>query len=283
MDDVIKKYKEVLNKNIKYDTLSHSYLINTNYFDKLELAATFIKTIIEKKYINISYEDLIKEGYIIILGEDNKNIKVSDIENLQGKFSKKSIGEKPYFYVINNAEILSSSVYNKLLKFLEEPVEEIYAIIMTSNKRNVSKTIVSRCQTLSFNVKNNEFLNQNNEDIDFLIEFVKNLEYRKKEQIAYLGKDFYNRFEDRKVLYKFINDLLYVYDDILHNLLLNKVEYFSQYKEIIKELTKINTVKSINDKINIISDMIDLLKYNPNIKLYFDKLIIRMSGVEDNG
>lgn len=280
--DVLKKFNEILTKNINFDKLSHSYLIETNYSNTELLSKEFINRILKEKYNDIKIDDLYNSGYIISFGLENKPMKVDDVYLLQEQFSKKAIDGNPYIYIIYNSEMINTSSSNKMLKFLEEPEEIIYAILFANNKNIVSETILSRCQIISFMINENEFVNQKNEDMDFLIDFVCKVEKYKEASIAYLNKEFYTYFEDRNKLNQFMNNLLYIYNDLLHSLLLDNINYFNQYKEEIFRLTNNNNVKSINDKINVVSEMIVLLKYNPNIKLYFDKLVIRLSGVDKN-
>ncbi len=280
--DVLKEFNELLSKNIDFNKLSHSYLFETNYYDISKLGFEFIKKIIAEKYSNLSLDELFLRENIIVLGEDSKNIKVNEINYLQEKFSRKAMDNNPYFYIVYNAENLSVNSANKLLKFLEEPEGDIYAILITKNKNSVLKTIVSRCQSISFNINKNEFINQKNEYIDLLFQFICKVSENKETAIAYLNKDFYDKFEDRIFLYKYVNDLQYVYNDILHYLLLNKINYFNEYNEKIINLSKNESYDKINKKILILNDMINILKYNPNIKLFFDKLIIRLSGVDRN-
>jgi DNA polymerase-3 subunit delta' len=51
-------------------------------------------------------------------------------------------------YIINLIEHSTSEAINSLLKFLEEPDEDTYAIITTENINNVLPTIISRCLNL---------------------------------------------------------------------------------------------------------------------------------------
>ena len=60
---------------------------------------------------------------------------------------------KQIIYIIKNCEKLNSSSANCILKFLEEPEDDIIAILLTDNINMVLPTIKSRCQILNF--KNN--------------------------------------------------------------------------------------------------------------------------------
>ena len=60
---------------------------------------------------------------------------------------------------------------NSLLKFIEEPEENIFAILVTENRFALLKTILSRCQVLK--LKSN-FLNKNDDDILNVIYYTSN-------------------------------------------------------------------------------------------------------------
>ena len=61
-------------------------------------------------------------------------------------------------FIIYNAEKLNTSSANTILKFLEEPEENIIAVLTTDNRYQVLDTILSRCQNLVFapNLKENK-------------------------------------------------------------------------------------------------------------------------------
>lgn len=57
-------------------------------------------------------------------------------------------------YIINGADKLNKQSANSILKFIEEPDNNITALLVTDNLYSVMPTIRSRCQILSFqNVK----------------------------------------------------------------------------------------------------------------------------------
>ena len=66
---------------------------------------------------------------------------------------KLDVGTYDIDVVINDVELLNTSAANSILKFLEEPEENIIAILITSNRNLVINTIVSRCQVIRYYVK----------------------------------------------------------------------------------------------------------------------------------
>jgi DNA polymerase-3 subunit delta' len=92
------------------------------------------------------------------------NIKKEDILNIINRFSKTGVEERGIkIYIIYGIEYATSQAVNSLLKFLEEPPKNTYAILTTRSINLVLPTIKSRCQTyiLKSNIKStNEKLNQ---------------------------------------------------------------------------------------------------------------------------
>ena len=276
-NDCSNKFIQIISKYIKENQVNHAYLLETNSSNKIELAKLMINKILSFD-CNYDYEDLYKNGDLLIIDNDSNVIKAEEIEIIKERFKTKSLLNSKRIYIINNAEKLNNFAANKLLKFLEEPEDDIIAILITENKNNVINTIVSRCFNIRFFIKEEEMF----DDIylDMLFEFVKNVEDNKEKAIAFQNINNNNYISDRVQLKKFLNDLLVIYDDVVHYKVSGKCEYFNKKIDIIKKICDDNSIDNINNKINAINSCIERLKYNPNIKLLIDKLIILMSGVD---
>ena len=170
---------------------------------------------------------------------------------------------------------------NKLLKFLEEPTDDIIAILITENKNNVINTILSRCFLIRI-FNGVEGTNYDSEYIDKLFKFTINVEKNKEKAIAYQNKCYIKELTDRTFLKNFLNDLLKVYDDSMYYKICKNVNIFKDNIDVIKLISENNNINDLNRKIKAIYDCTELLKYNPNTKLLIDKLIILMSGVDVN-
>ena len=97
---------------------------------------------------------------------------------MQEEFKFKNLYGKYLIYIIKQANLLNKASANTILKFLEEPHENIIAILITDNVYNCIDTIVSRCQILSLknnNTKIKEELYQKYNDLDNIEEFKKNI------------------------------------------------------------------------------------------------------------
>ena len=88
---------------------------------------------------------------LTIIDTDSNWIKKQQLLDLKSEFNNKSLSGFKKIYIINKAEKLNVSSSNSLLKFLEEPEDNIIAILVTSNRYLLLDTIISRCQV--FNLK----------------------------------------------------------------------------------------------------------------------------------
>ncbi len=140
--------------------LSHAYLLSGEAgIPLLPVAKFFAKSIIcdnpspfacEKCWTCLrvdegNYQDL------IILDGANKSVKKEDVSRIVNSFSytaKESKGA--LIYVVHLVENMTVEAINALLRFLEEPVDNVYAILTTENEERVLPTIISRTQVLRF-------------------------------------------------------------------------------------------------------------------------------------
>jgi DNA polymerase-3 subunit delta' len=80
---------------------------------------------------------------------DEGSIKKESILDLETAFSRTSVEkEGKLIYVIHKVEKMTPEAINSLLKFLEEPNPDVFAILTTENEARVLPTILSRVQNL---------------------------------------------------------------------------------------------------------------------------------------
>ncbi len=278
-ENILKKYNLILSKYIKSDRINHSYLIETNYGDKIALAKELANKIISLDGIQ-SLRELELNGDLIIIDDEQNTIKTEEIDKIKDSFITKSLNNSKRIYIINNIENLNIYSANKLLKFLEEPEDDIIAILLTSNKNNVLETILSRCFLIRFFITNNNNEDFDDEYLDKLFCFVNNIEDNKEKAIAFQNINNIKEITERGSIKKFLNALLLVYDDVIKYKYINNSNLFFNRIDNIKNICEKNDIDSIQRKVNSICESIDKLSFNPNIKLLIDKLIIDMSGVE---
>ena len=85
----------------------------------------------------------------IDIDDDKKSIDINQIRNLILTLNKSSFNKKPRFVLIDNIELLNINSVNALLKVLEEPNNNIFFILINSNKK-ILPTLKSRC--LNYNI-----------------------------------------------------------------------------------------------------------------------------------
>ena len=277
LTDIQNKFVSYIEKIMISNKLSHAYLIETeDSSTEFPLVLLFVKMILCPLEINkcdklncskCNVCRLIDEKNFPdfeIIEADGNQIKKNQLLELKDEFQKTSLIGKRRVYVIKDAEKLNPSSANTILKFLEEPEENIIAILLTRNRYQVLDTILSRCQILALN------------DASMVIRY--------DDEIALFLKYLFNG-----------KDLFIHYKEILDNILVDKnkaKEAFEQVEKIIlgylggklnsdydltifKEIEK----KTLLKYVSIIEEEIPKLVYNINYKLWLDSIYTRFVEV----
>lgn len=277
LTDIQNKFVSYIEKIMISNKLSHAYLIETeDSSTEFPLVLLFVKMILCPLEINkcdklncskCNVCRLIDEKNFPdfeIIEADGNQIKKNQLLELKDEFQKTSLIGKRRVYVIKGAEKLNPSSANTILKFLEEPEENIIAILLTRNRYQVLDTILSRCQILALN------------DASMVIRY--------DDEIALFLKYLFNG-----------KDLFIHYKEILDNILVDKnkaKEVFEQVEKIIlgylggklnsdydltifKEIEK----KTLLKYVSIIEEEIPKLVYNINYKLWLDSIYTRFVEV----
>lgn len=161
MDAIIghKKITNFLKRNIEADSVSQSYI-----FSGPEGVGKFL---VAKKFardINGDKEMAIEEDLIILRPEEDetkgivkkRDIKIESIRELQHKLSITTSGRRKKIAIIDEADRLTVSSQNALLKTLEEPPQNSVIILIVKDKAHLLPTIISRCQNIIFGILSNE-------------------------------------------------------------------------------------------------------------------------------
>ena len=278
--DTNKDFENILNEYIQSDKINHAYLIETNSEDRISLAYSLIKKIFDLDKKNITIDDLIRNNDLYVLKTKIKNIKKEEIISLKENFKTKSLYFGKRVYIIEEAEKLNSSSANTLLKFLEEPDENIYAILITKNKYHIIETILSRCQEIRYY----DNIHSESKELEYptqIIDFLLDIKSNKIKSIAFVNKYFPKEMFERNIFEKILDEILYVYYDILQYKSGLDVIYTKEYIDKIKELSEID-YKELNDMIISVNNAINKNKINGNTKLIMDNMIIEMFGGDLN-
>ena len=83
-------------------------------------------------------------------GKTKKLIKIEQIRKMQAQIALSPYLSDKKVVIINDAQYLNDMAENSLLKTLEEPVGEVFFILITANKEMLLSTILSRCMKIHF-------------------------------------------------------------------------------------------------------------------------------------
>lgn len=268
--------------------LAHAYLITTNNIEKcMKTLLNVIKSIFcmqkyEENCNKCSLCHLIDLGNLPslkIIEPDGSFIKKDQINSLISSFSKSSQFTKENIYIIKNCEKMNKESANTILKFLEEPNDDVIGFFITTDISNILPTIQSRCQHIDVNYTNSfcENLNISEERYQELYTIVKKylevIETNNKNLILN-NKEYLNDLEKEDII-----NIFKVILDIYKNKLESTYGYDNNYHELnyLDRLSR-NNIKS---KINLVREILNELMYNVNIDLLLDRFIIEMDGINN--
>ena len=96
-----------------------------------------------ERFVRNEYPD-----FVFMNGEE-ESIKKDEVKETVNMFQMTPLERKGIMvYVVHLIENMTPDAVNSLLKFLEEPTENTYAILTTQNEEKVLPTILSRCERL---------------------------------------------------------------------------------------------------------------------------------------
>lgn len=246
-----------------------SFLIGNVVFDEIkqELEET-INSFLFKNNIDIN-----ENPDVYILKSEDGYISKDKIKELLKNLSTTSQFNNTKVYIIEDSEKMSDTVYNAILKTLEEPSEGVYAILLTNNIDAVKPTIVSRCQKIF--LSSNKIQNTSDEELNSECDdIIKNIETDGVKTIAKFNK-IYTIISDREKFLKILYSMLDKYKKVLYNIV-NETENLDN--EIIY---KNNDIQTISKKILVIDRFISLSANYLNKNLMIDRFIIEMWGCKN--
>ncbi len=298
----------ILTNAILNDEYSHAYLFETNGFNEsFTFIMGFVKSILcpekklkEENCLNCNQCEVIDSGNfpeIKIINPDGMWIKKEQLQELQKEFNEKALIGNKRIYIINHAEKLNKHSANSILKFLEEPDNDLIAILITDNISSILETIKSRCQIIR--LKENKILKTDNEietvkerigknheelteenietKIEKVIEFINYYENNHLNTLLYISKLWNPYIKTKEDLIDAFDVMILYYKDIINLKLKKETDIFNLSKDIEKILEK-NKINDLCQKLNKIIEKKKLIKYNVNTNLLIDKLIIDLEG-----
>lgn len=149
---------KILMNSIKKNRIAHAYLIQgLRGTGKTEIATLLTQTLfcpernglepcgtcnVCKRVSSRNHPD------VHWIEKDGQSIKNEQVDYLRKEFSYSSLESTRKIYIIEDAQTLTNQAANRLLKFLEEPLIETTAILLTDNIQAMIPTIHSRCQII---------------------------------------------------------------------------------------------------------------------------------------
>ena len=316
----LKKYQEIpynIFKNaLENNRFFHAYLLSGPTGTPIFEIAKFLSkcllnnkhelkeedNIISKTVENGTYPDL------IIIDTKKEQVKIDDIRRIEDKFSQTSINQLGIkIYIINLIENLRPNEANALLKFLEEPLDNTYAILTTENEYSILPTILSRteivrfssvnkndlideCIKLGVNKKDAEILTFFQNDASMIKEEIENEDYLEakkyvenfinllpnKEKLIFFVLNEINPNLKSKIQIRLFIDLLIIYLKEANKMKLKENIIIGESKDKLNVI--ISNVNSIDDAILKLMNYRYELSYNLNSQLLFLNLIESIFG-----
>lgn len=257
---------EYFGKLNEEDKLTQAFLIGNVLFDDVQ---SEINEVLQKYIFNNSIDNLKDNPDVYILKQDEVNITKDVIKDLLNKLSTTSQFNNKKVYIIDKTEYLSDTVFNAILKTLEEPKEGIYAILISNNIDAVKPTIISRCQKI-FLSSSTDKLELTEEIEEISNDLINSIEENGPKTIAKNYK-MYNIISDRDKFIKVLKTMMNEYHKVLKSIIEEKNEDYLN-----KKILENNNLSSILNKMLIIDNTINLMQNYLNKNLSIDRFIIEM-------
>lgn len=267
-----KRFYDIINNIVSFNKVSHAYMIEIdNYEEDFNCVLDFVKLILDNKNEN-NISALIDSGNypdLNIIEPDGNVIKKRQVIKLQEDFRNKSFLNNKMIYIIKEADKLNDASGNTILKFLEEPEDDIIAILVTTNRYKVIETILSRCQVLS--------LQDNSLNVDISDNIIDLVKFIFKKDALFVNYQYImdNILIDKVVAREILNEIEVIFINYL-NYISDKNSYECN-NDIVKILSNVD-IDKITNYIAIIEEEVQKLDYNVNYKLWLDCLFAKLIG-----
>lgn len=297
MFDIIKNEQEkvydFIKKNHENDSFSHAYIIEEKNYDNLDLFLRFfVSNILDKECTNLD-----NNVDVCVIKPENGMIKKNQVDDLQKRFLIKSAFSDKKVYIMYGADKMNDVSANALLKFIEEPSDGIFGILITENRFRLLTTILSRCQIIRLKSKSLEkkddisniifylsnssrVLNENNYDYvkDIMNKVLLFVDCYEKTGILSLTRT--NLFFGKLVkldIELFLDILILFYYDVIRLMSSFDTNIFNK-SELLEYVKNNNTLESISNKIKTTILIKNKLRYNINGNLLIERLILLYEG-----
>jgi DNA polymerase III subunit delta' len=241
---------------------------------------------------------------------DGLSIKKQQIQDLQEEFSKKGVESSRKVYMISDADKMSVSAANSLLKFLEEPNSQTTAFLLSEQPQQLLPTILSRCQILSFKplsplaminqltengidpmkapllaqlTNNLDEANELNVDDWFaqaqkiVLKLYEVLRKNPLEAMVTLQGDWFSHFKEKEQINRGLDLLLLIFKDLLY-IQLDKQEQivFKAESDRLRQFALETSGRRLSDQMSAILEAKRKLAANMNPQLMMEELVLNL-------
>ena len=324
IENYLKKHQPIIYQTflnaLKANKLSHAFLISGSPGTPLlEVAKFMAKSILCDDPSPLACNNCITclrvddNNYtdLVIYDGSQSTIKKKEVTDIEIKFQKKAFESRGIMiYILHLVENMTVEAVNSILKFLEEPENNVYAFLTTNNESIILPTIISRCQTmrlklvdrnsvineaielgveqqsaelLSYFYNNGElitsFLNseessnyiQAKVSIDGYLEALLDDNY--KTSIYYFQKNIINNVKTKESARFFLDMLIQIFEDILN--IQNRGDFIlKSYDTILHQLAKKYT--NVENALTETLKARNLINMNINVPLLLDHVSIHI-------
>ncbi|KAB2489596.1 DNA polymerase III subunit delta' [Priestia endophytica] len=244
------------------------------------------------------------------ISPEGQSIKKEQIQYLQAEFQRTGVESRKKLYIIEHVNKMTPNAANSLLKFLEEPHADTYAILLTEQVHQLLDTIVSRCQVLSFQPLTPQVLVdtlvehsvspstaqllshltnsleealQLNEDEWFglarklVIKLNETLVTRPEQALFFIQEQWISHFKDKEQYEKGLHLLLLLYRDLVQLQADNEQTIaFIGYREQLKKQALQTTQRKSVQRLEAVLKAKQKLSSNMNPQLLIEELVLEL-------
>jgi DNA polymerase III subunit delta' len=245
-----------------------------------------------------------------LIEPDGLSIKKHQILELQEEFSKTGVESKQKVYMIVHADRITVNAANSLLKFLEEPHQQTYAILISEQVQKILPTILSRCQILTFtplspkhliekliadgvepsaapllaqltnNIEEALELSQNDwfaQAQKIVVKLYEVLRRNSLEALVSLQDNWFEHFKEKEQLDRGLDLLLLIYKDLLYIQLGKETQVvFQKEKDRLQQYALQTSGRRLAEQMTAILESKRKLHANMNHQLLMEQLVLKL-------
>ncbi len=257
-----------LEEDLKNKSYSHAYLFSgSKGIGKFSHAKNFARAILSDDAESVRFFSGIDEyeDADLFVVKKKDTIKKQDIEEIIENSFSKPFAASHKIVIIDDFDKVTPEGQNALLKTLEEPMDYLILILISSNMRNILPTIISRCRILKF-----ADLTQDRIEEFLLSKKVSERNARLFSRLSNGDVSLALRYSEDPELLSKREDVINMTDRIIRNtgFIFDEMKFFKDNKDDFKEILNLMIIwyldlvylKSAREDFIVNIDKIDLLK-----------------------